>query len=122
MSKKKHEVPEELLAGLLANYKNPEDLIGEEGLLKHLTKLVVERALEAELSEHLGHGKHESVANDTGNTRNGKSRKTLKGNLVSCRLKFPVTVMAALSRSWCPNIRRVGRGSTTRLFRCMPEA
>ncbi|MFX6226331.1 IS256 family transposase, partial [Acinetobacter baumannii] len=66
MSKKKHEVPEELLAGLLANYKNPEDLIGEEGLLKHLTKLVVERALEAELSEHLGHGKHESVANDTG--------------------------------------------------------
>jgi len=43
MSKKKHDVPEELLAGLLANYKNPEDLIGDEGLLKHLTKLVVER-------------------------------------------------------------------------------
>jgi len=35
--------------------------------------------LEAELSEHLGHDKHGSVANDTGNTRNGKSRKTLKG-------------------------------------------
>ena len=50
MSKKKHDVPEELLAGLLANYKNPEDLIGEEGLLKHLTKLVVERALEADPS------------------------------------------------------------------------
>lgn len=38
MSKKKHDVPEEPLAGLLVNYKNPEDLIGEEGLLKHLTK------------------------------------------------------------------------------------
>ncbi len=49
MSKKKHEIPEELLAGLLANYQKPEDLIGKEGLLKHLTKLVVERGLEAEI-------------------------------------------------------------------------
>ncbi|MGC5371843.1 transposase, partial [Klebsiella pneumoniae] len=79
----------ELLAGLLANYKNPEDLIGEEGLLKHLTKLVVERALEAELSEHLGHGKHESVANDTGNTRNGKSHKTLKGEFGELPIEIP---------------------------------
>lgn len=89
MSKKKHDVPEELLAGLLANYKNPEDLIGEEGLLKHLTKLVVERALEAELSEHLGHDKHGSVANDAGNTRNGKSRKTLKGEFGELPIEIP---------------------------------
>ncbi len=53
MSKKKHEIPEELLAGLLANYQKPEDLISEEGLLKHLTKLVVERALEAEMTSSL---------------------------------------------------------------------
>ena len=66
MSKKKHDVPEEQLAGLLANYKKPEDLIGEDGLLKHLTKLVVERALEAEMTEHLGQGKNEPVANGTG--------------------------------------------------------
>lgn len=89
MMKKKHDVPEALLAGLLANYKNPEDLIGEEGLLKHLTKLVVERALEAEMSEHLGHGKHESVANDAGNTRNGKSRKTLKGEFGELPIEIP---------------------------------
>lgn len=89
MSKKKHDVPEELLAGLLANYKNPEDLIGEEGLLKHLTKLVVERALEAELSEHLGHEKHGSVANESGNTRNGKSRKTLKGEFGELPIEVP---------------------------------
>lgn len=90
MSKKKHDVPEELLAGLLANYKNPEDLIGEEGLLKHLTKLVVERALEAELSEHLGHEKHGSVANESGNTRNGKSRKTLKGEFGELPIEVPL--------------------------------
>ena len=52
---KKHEVPEELLSGLLANYNKPEDLIGENGLLTQLTKLLVEKALDAELTEHLSH-------------------------------------------------------------------
>jgi len=89
MSKKKHDVPEELLAGLLANYQKPEDLIGEDGLLKHLTKLVVERALEAEMTEHLGHGKNEPVANGAGNTRNGKSRKTLKGEFGTLPIEVP---------------------------------
>lgn len=89
MSKKKHDVPEELLAGLLANYQKPEDLIGEEGLLKHLTKLVVERALEAEMTEHLGHSKNEPVANQAGNTRNGKSRKTLKGEFGELPIEVP---------------------------------
>lgn len=89
MSKKKHEIPEELLAGLLANYQKPEDLIGEEGLLKHLTKLVVERALEAEMTDHLGHGKNEPVANQAGNTRNGKSKKTLKGEFGELPIEVP---------------------------------
>ena len=41
MTPTKHDVPEELLSSLLANYKKPEDLIGENGLLKQLTKLLV---------------------------------------------------------------------------------
>jgi putative transposase len=61
MSTKKHEVPEALLTSLLADYKKPEDLIGENGLLKQLTKLLVEKALDAELAEHLGHGKNEGA-------------------------------------------------------------
>jgi putative transposase len=89
MSTKKHAVPEELLAGLLADYKKPEDLIGENGLLKQLTKLLVERALDAELAEHLGHGKNEPVANDAGNTRNGKSRKTIKGDFGELPIEIP---------------------------------
>ena len=89
MSIKKHEVPEELLSGLLANYKKPEDLIGENGLLKQLTKLLVERALDAELTEHLGHERHESVANTAGNTRNGKSKKTLKGEFGELPIEVP---------------------------------
>lgn len=61
--KKMHDVPEALLASLLADYKKPEDLIGENGLLKQLTKLLVEKALDAELTAHLGHEKHEPVTN-----------------------------------------------------------
>jgi putative transposase len=89
MSTKKHDVPEELLSGLLANYKKPEDLIGENGLLKQLTKLLVERALDAELTEHLGHERNEAVANTTGNTRNGKSKKTLKGDFGELLIEVP---------------------------------
>ena len=89
MSTKKHAVPEELLAGLLADYKKPEDLIGENGLLKQLTKLLVEKALDAELAEHLGHGKNKPVANEAGNTRNGKSKKTLKGEFGELPIDVP---------------------------------
>lgn len=82
-------VSKEVLDGLLADYKKPEDLIGENGLLKQLTKALVERALEAEMGDHLGHGKNEPVANATGNTRNGKSKKTLKGDFGALPIDIP---------------------------------
>ena len=78
-----------LIDSLLADYKTPEDLLGEHGLLKQLTKKLVERALEAEMAEHLGHGKHEPVANPAGNTRNGRSKKTLKGEFGELPIKIP---------------------------------
>jgi len=71
----KKAVPKDLIDSLLADYKKPEDLIGENGLLKQLTKLLVERALDAEISEHLGHDKNAPVTNPGGNARNGKSKK-----------------------------------------------
>jgi len=67
----KKAVPKELLDSLLADYRKPEDLIGENGL----TKLLVEKALEAEMADHLGHGKNEPVENPAGNTRNGRARR-----------------------------------------------
>ena len=82
-------VSKEVLDGLLADYKKPEDLIGENGLLKQLTKALVERALQAEMAEHLGHGRHEPVANPAGNTRNGKSVKTLKGEFGELPIEVP---------------------------------
>src|SRR6185437_4006146 len=89
MSTKKHDVPKELLDSLLANYEKPEDLLGENGILKQLTKLIVERALDAEMTEHLGHGKNEPVENPTGNTRNGRSRKILKGEQGEMPIEVP---------------------------------
>ena len=85
----KREVPKELIDGLLADYKKPEDLIGENGLLKQLTKMLVERALDAEMAEHLGHGKNEPVTNLSGNARNGKSKKTLKGEFGELPIEVP---------------------------------
>jgi putative transposase len=78
-----------LADSLLANYKKPEDLIGENGLLKQLTKMLVERALEAEMTEHLGHGKSGSIINAGGNARNGHSDKTLKGDFGELPLAIP---------------------------------
>ncbi|HEY9276782.1 MAG TPA: IS256 family transposase, partial [Methylotenera sp.] len=82
-------LPNDLIDSLLSNYKKPEDLIGENGLLKQLTKALVERALQAEMAEHLGHDKHEAVTNASGNARNGKSRKTLKGEFGELPIEVP---------------------------------
>jgi len=79
----------QLADSLLVNYKKPEDLIGENGLLKQLTKMLVERALEAEMAEHLGHDKSDPVTNVTGNARNGHSAKTLKGEFGELPLEIP---------------------------------
>ena len=72
-------ISDELLDALLANYEKPDDLLGKNGILEQLTKRVVERALEAEMRHHLGYAKHGRVTNASGNTRNGTSKKTLKG-------------------------------------------
>ncbi|RQI97826.1 IS256 family transposase, partial [Pseudomonas aeruginosa] len=63
MNKTPHTITDELLDQLLANYQKPEDLIGTDGILKQLTKKLVERALDAELTHHLGHNKHQPVSN-----------------------------------------------------------
>jgi len=78
-----------LADALLANYQKPEDLIGENGLLKQLTKMLVERALETEMTEHLGHDRSGAVTNGTGNTRNGHSAKILQGDFGELPLDIP---------------------------------
>jgi putative transposase len=82
-------IDNELIDSLLKNYKKPEDLIGENGLLKQLTKQLLERAMAAELTEHVGYEKHEAAGNNSGNSRNGKSAKTLSGTFGELTLETP---------------------------------
>ena len=82
-------IDKELLDRLFADYKKPEDLLGETGLLKQLTKALLERALQAELTDHLGHKKHAPVVNRSGNARNGASAKTIKGNFGTLPIEIP---------------------------------
>src|SRR6201981_3045689 len=83
------EIDKELIDKLLSGYKGPEDLIGEQGLLKQLTKALVERAMNAELTHHLGYEKHEPAGHLSGNSRNGTSRKTLKGDFGEAEIEVP---------------------------------
>jgi putative transposase len=82
-------IDKKLIDQLLADYKKPEDIIGENGLLKELTKAILERALEAEMTDHLGYEKHDPAGHHRGNTRNGKSPKTLKGEFGELDLETP---------------------------------
>ena len=67
----------ELLDELLSDYETPEDLLGDDGLLKQLKEALLERALGAELSDHLGYEKGDPAGRGTGNSRNGRSDKTV---------------------------------------------
>ena len=78
-----------LIDQMLAGYKKPEDIIGENGLLKQLTKAILERALQAELTDHLGYEKHDPAGQHSGNSRNGSGRKVLKGDFGELELETP---------------------------------
>ncbi len=82
-------VDKELVDRLLADYEKPEDIIGEKGLLKQLTKAIVERALSAELTTHLGYEKHAAAGRRSGNSRNGASSKRLKGEFGTIEIAVP---------------------------------
>ena len=100
MAVAKKAVPKELLDSLLADYRKPEDLIGENGLLKQLTKLLVEKALEAEMADHLGHGKNEAGRKSWPAIRaTGRAGRRSKGSSANYRLKFPATATAPSNRS-----------------------
>lgn len=81
--------PPELLDELLKGYQNPEDLLGEGGILKQLTKALVERCLEAEMKTHMEEQRAESVSSSATNRRNGHSKKTIKGEFGEAEIAVP---------------------------------
>jgi len=71
-------ITKEVLDELLKEYQGPDDFYGPEGLIKQLSKALIERAMQAELTEQIGYEKNESGEKPSGNRRNGKSSKTLR--------------------------------------------
>ena len=68
---------EKLLEGIDFKNLTAEQISGEDGLLKLLTKRIIQKAMNTEMDHHLGYEKHDSIGRNSGNSRNGKSKKTL---------------------------------------------
>lgn len=79
----------ELIDELLKGCTTQEDVFGEHGVFKKLVKAISERALEAELTSHLGYKKHDIKGNNSGNSRNGSSFKTIKGEFGETEIAIP---------------------------------
>src|ERR1700744_5863930 len=88
MKRQKQEKPfsDELIDELLQQSRTAEDV---NGLLKQLTKAVLERALQGEMTEHLGYAKHDPSGKNSGNSRNGATRKTVRGDFGTIELETP---------------------------------
>lgn len=75
---------EELVAG-----KTRDEILGKDGILKQLTKRLVEQALEGEMTHHLGYEPHAPEGKNTGNSRNGKTTKTVIGDAGEMEIVVP---------------------------------
>jgi putative transposase len=82
-------LPDELVDELLAGANTEQEIVGPGGLLSQLTKRLVERAMEVELTDHLGYEPHQEPPGGTGNTRNGSTPKTVATEHGPVEIKTP---------------------------------
>jgi putative transposase len=82
-------LPDDVIDELLAGARTEDEIVGPGGLLSQLTKRLVERALEVELTDHLGYEPHLEPPGGTGNTRNGSTPKTLVTEHGEVRIETP---------------------------------
>ncbi len=82
-------LPDEVLDELLAGAQGEEEIVGSGGLLSQLTKRLVERAMEVELTDHLGYEPHLEPPGGAGNARNGSTPKTLITEQGAVRIDAP---------------------------------
>ena len=94
-----------LLDELLKGCSNPQDILGEHGLIKQLTKRLAERVLDAELTSRLGYDPHAGKGRGSGNSRNGKARKTVKTKTG----EFEIEVPRDRASSFAPQLVKKGQ-------------
>ena len=105
---------EALLDALLKDCTSPHDILGEHGLLKQLTKRIVERVLEAELTAHLGYAPHARHEKEDQTARNGKGQKTVQTDTGPVALAVPRDRHGSFAPQLVPNVRDAWRASTTK--------
>jgi putative transposase len=105
-------IRDELIEELLRGYSSPQDLLGEEGLFKELKKRLLERALGAELTEHLGYERGDPAGRGSGNSRNGYSNKTVIGDDGAIEIAVP----RDRNSSFEPQMSPKGRPASTVLM------
>ncbi len=89
MAKQTTGLSPEIVEYLVSKVENPADLFGDSGLLKQLKKALTERILEGELTTELGYEKNDALGNNSGNSRNGYSKKTLKTKDGDLEIQIP---------------------------------
>lgn len=82
-------ITNDILDQLIGNAKSQEDIFGKDGILKDLSKQLVERILQTEMTHHLGYEKHSAEGHNSGNSRNGKTRKTVKTGSGAIEIEVP---------------------------------
>jgi len=117
-------VTDEQLIAMLVDRARGEglQLTGEGGLLQQLTKRVLESALDGEITDHVGYGKHDPAGRGSGNTRNGSRTKTVLTDVGPVEVRVPRDAAGTFE----PQIVRSGSGawpaSMTWCCRCRPRA
>jgi len=104
----------EVLDQLLANYEKPEDLLGGDGLFRQLKKALIERALGAELTEHLGYEKGDPAGRGSGNSRNGSSSKTVLTEDGEIEITVPRDRAGSFEPQLIARVRHASTASMTR--------
>jgi putative transposase len=82
-------ISNEILDELLGGAKTQDDLFGKDGVIKQISKRFMERLLEMEMSNHLGYAKHAAEGHNSGNSRNGKQKKTVKTSNGEIEIEVP---------------------------------
>ena len=82
-------INDEMLDELLGSAKTQEDLFGKDGIVKQISKRFMERLLEKEMTNHLGYMKHAVEGHNSGNSRNGRTKKTVKTGNGALEIEVP---------------------------------
>lgn len=82
-------IKKELLDEVLKDYKSPSDMFGETGILSQFKKAIIERAMQGEMAHHLGYEKYSPEGKNSGNSRNGSFKKSIKDKATELTVEVP---------------------------------